>query len=746
MSRDTATRRDFGDLAADPGREIEPYDTRTDAALVASRHQPADVYSEVDAGRHTIYPTRIYQGQDEPRQRVQDRAVDLLDRSGGGERTLRPFQYLTDIHAWPAIGSIGFAAMGVGVHSEPWHPWIAGAMIPLGFAGLGFSGAAHLMAIKNNSEADPIMTRGAALVGIGLIAGGTACATGISWITGMLAAAALGISYTGWHLWRHHKLQRQREFVIDQTAAENSGAAPIAGPLPPSLPPGPRQVSFEAMRLHEAFEDLKVTPIVIKSLRESGEDTHTAVIALPAGSNITPSWIIGKRAEIANNLRCQHLEITRTGAKDEVQITWFDGDDKLADTILWPGTTNTSFEQPIALGLFENLAIVTETFLWNHALVAGATDNGKSGVINVILCSTLPCIDVVRIGIDCKPGAPELGPYRRVMYKLATNAEEGMRVLRGIKAAIKVRGEFIGLESEIGEDNEDGVPVRKWDPKYGPYLLVPIDELAELTREFPEAGKILESIRQIGRYVGVHCLDATQYPSKGVFGGKTDPRQQYQIRIGMSCPEPTSINVIFGAGAQGNGWRLEELKHKGSFMIKSRAHKQPRDARAYYITDETIARMVNEWDGKVPDLDKLSADAFDEAYNAEPEQPKKPGGPGRGRSRNDDYDDGFDDVSGLFDDRPVRTLHDVSQLRYPRRPGQRFGEPVEQHLIVMWETFAASAAGRTVDDLVDLKQPRLTSRDSIRKVLRAWVGAGYAWKSESGTYYPVPETADEMAR
>jgi S-DNA-T family DNA segregation ATPase FtsK/SpoIIIE len=485
----------------------------------------------------------------------------------------------------------------------------------------------------------------------------------------------------------------------------------------------------------QAFEDMKIAPIRIKMIRESGEDTRTAVVVLPPGSNISPQAIIGKRKELMNNLGCRHIEIVPTGPKNEIQVTWFDGDDEsLADTILWPGPSITSFEEPIPLGLFENLEVVEQCFLWLHALIAGATDNGKSGVVNVILCTTLPCTDVVRIGIDCKDGAPELGPYRKVMFHLATNPEEGMRTLNGVRAIIKARGEFLGTESEPSDDNEDGVPVRKWDTKYGPYILVPLDELAELTREYgEEAGKQLESIRQLGRYVGVHSLDATQYPSKGVFGGKTDPRQQYQVRIGMSCPEAASINVIFGTGAQSAGWRLEQLKYKGSFMIKSRSHQYPRNARAYYITDETIAAMVKEWTGKVPDLDDMSAEAFHAAH-AMPLKPK--GGPNRpgGRRGVEDEDQEQPYVSS---DHQVR-LHVVPNVRYPSKDPNRRGEPVEAHLSELWKAFS-SRPSSSVDELVDLKLPRLTSRDPVRKWLRQWVTAGYAWKSADGRYYPEPD-------
>jgi S-DNA-T family DNA segregation ATPase FtsK/SpoIIIE len=678
-----------------------------------------------------------YQGYVHPHQVLPEHFTNRLDRRPGGQRTLRPFQYLNDIHAWPGIGALAFTGAGFGVHGQAWHEVIGGAMLGLGFIGLGFSGIAHLSATANQphsageeaAQPDVHITRGAALLGIGAIAGGTACAAGPTWISFMMLVPELAAGYIGWHLWRHHKVRHERADIISYTAAANPGApmppvgVPAGIPMPGSLP---QIVSWEASRLHDAFEDLGISPITIRAIVEAGPDAHTATIALPSGSNTSPDAIMRKKQQLVTNLGCRHVEIVRGNSGNEIELTWFDGEDHLADTVLWPGPSTTSFEEPIPLGLFENLQTVEQSLLWNHTLIAGDTDNGKSGVMNVIVCSTLPHKNVVRIGIDCKPGAPELGPYRKVMWNLATSPEQGMRSLRGLLAVIKVRGQSIGIdEYAILDDDDIDVPVRKWDTKYGPYILAPIDELAELTSEFPNAAKWLRRIRQIGRYVGVFCLDATQYPEKEVFGSSTAARKQYQVRIGLHCSETGTINVILGAGAQGKGWRLDELRHKGSFMIKSREHAQPRAARAYYITDQMIADMVNRWAPECPTLDDLSASAFREAYDADLEaEDDGPAGPGgghgiRGTEAGDTRGESF-------------RLHVVPTVRYPD------GTVVEQNWQRLWKEFS-TRPNASVDELVDLRIERLTSRDSVRKALRAWILRGYAWTDDAGKYYPNPD-------
>lgn len=698
-----------------PSRRAAPIDTR--------HAQPYTVTAGHDG----------YQGYVHPHQILPDHFTDHLDRRPGGQRTLRPFQYLNDIHAWPALGALAFTGAGFGVHGHAWHEVIGGVMLGVGFVGLGFSGIAHLAATANPPHgthdepvhADVHMTRGTALLGLGLIAGGTACAAGPSWISAMMLVPELGAFYYAWHQWRHHKTLAQRADIISYTAAANPGAPmpPVGVPMPVAMP---QIVSWEASRLHDAFDGLNISPITIRSITGAGRDAYTAIIALPPGTNTSPDALMRKKPQLITNLGCRHVEIVRGGPGNEIELTWYDGEDRLGDTILWPGPTSTTFEDPIPLGLFENLQAVEQSLLWNHTLVAGDTDNGKSGVMNVILCSTLPHRDVVRIGMDCKPGAPELGPYRKVMYKLATSPAEGVLVLNGLLAIIKARGQFIGIDEDaIVEGDDVEVPVRKWDPKYGPYILASIDELAELTAEYPQVAKILRRIRQIGRYVGLFCLDATQYPEKEVFGSSTGARKQYQVRIGLSCSESGTINVILGAGAQGKGWRLDELKHKGSFMIKSREHAHPRAARAYYVTDQMIADMVNRYAAECPDLDELSAAAFDEAYNAEPEtEDGGPTGPQGGHGITSTQ-------AGDTRTEPFR-LHVVPAIRYPD------GSTVEENWQQLWKEFAARP-NASVDELVDLQIYRLTSRDSVRKALRAWILRGYAWTDEAGKYYANPD-------
>ncbi len=639
-------------------------------------------------------------------------------------------------HLWQAPTCIAYSALGWWTHSEPMHTWL---MLPFLAGGVALPIGAFLAHHKHGQDADKLLTRSLSIGGLIGLAGAAAVGAGFSGISGMatfLLAAASTLVGVGW---RQHRLQSARDFAVDHTAAAMSHTPAPAPPQPPNGQPAPN-MSIEEWRLHEAFRALRIEPIHVAELTHTGKNTFTATIILPAGKNTSPARVAAQWDQLATNLRCRHVEVV-PGENKSVVVTVFYGRDNLIDGIPMPlDALNTSFEQPVTLGCFENLDPVIESFLWNHTLIAGATDNGKSGVMNAILCQTIACQDLVRIGADCKPGAPELGPYRRLFHYLADNPDDAMRMLRGIQNIIKARGKFLESQSIPSELNEEGIPVKKWRREFGPYLFVPIDELAELTREVPESTQILESIRQLGRYVGIHMLEATQSPGRKVFGGRTDPRQQFQIRIGLRCPEATAINLIFGTGAQSRGWHLQLLKHKGSFMIASRLHEHPRPARAYWVSDEQIARLVNEYASLVPQLDDLSAQAFEEAFEDDDEDdappPGPPNRPGRGR----------DDSTG-----PGRQHEGGRRLRVVPQFPDRTPVPAKER--ALWELLlAAGENGATPSELsrrATIAGHTFSSESWVRKTVRTWDDLDHLFsekESREWRYWPKPQTSSAAAR
>nr|WP_239069575.1 FtsK/SpoIIIE domain-containing protein [Streptomyces sp. SID13666] len=359
--------------------------------------------------------------------------------------------------------------------------------------------------------------------------------------------------------------------------------------------------------------------------------------------------------------------------------------DPLASPIDWPGPSITSIEQPLTLGVYPDGSTILIDLSEDHVLVGGGTNQGKSAAVNVIIGDLVSCDDVQILGIDMKPGALELGPWRKNLLMLADNAEQARQVLAAVKAEMIRRGQYLAtLRGPNGE------PVRKWTSKHGPYWVLIIDELAELLRQAPDVLNELVTINQVARAMGIRVVAATQSPSEQAFGGKgTDARQQYGTRVGLPVHETTPINMIYGAGALGAGWRLDWLDKPGKVMVSSARYGEPNEGRCYWMSDARIVATSNAHATANP------------GPGPEPEDDPTPpaprgGGPG-----------------GI---RP--TLRSV-----PVFPN---GEEIPGRRVPLWRALQqAGDAGLTLNDVVAMDLDGYAARTSVQAPLAQWAAKGW---------------------
>ncbi len=195
-------------------------------------------------------------------------------------------------------------------------------------------------------------------------------------------------------------------------------------------------------------------------------------------------------------------------------------------------------ELPIALGK----TISNETYLFDlakmpHILVAGATGQGKSVGVNVIITSLLykkhPA-ELKFVFID--PKKVELNLYsiieKHYLAKLPneeepviTNIQKVKYTLSSINIEMDSRYDLLkkAHTRNIKEYNKKFTS-RRLNPmkghKYMPYIVVIIDEFADLIMT---AGKEIElpiaRIAQLARAVGIHMIIATQRPSVTIITG-----------------------------------------------------------------------------------------------------------------------------------------------------------------------------------------------------------------------------------
>ncbi len=195
-------------------------------------------------------------------------------------------------------------------------------------------------------------------------------------------------------------------------------------------------------------------------------------------------------------------------------------------------------ELPIALGK----TISNETFLIDlakmpHILVAGATGQGKSVGINVVITSLLYKLHPSQLKfVFIDPKKVELNLYsvleKHYLAKLPnddepviTDIQKVKYTLNSLNVEMDQRYDLLKKAHARNVKEYNGKFIsRRLNPEKGhrfmPYIVVVIDEFADLIMT---AGKEIElpiaRIAQLARAVGIHMIIATQRPSTNIITG-----------------------------------------------------------------------------------------------------------------------------------------------------------------------------------------------------------------------------------
>ena len=235
-------------------------------------------------------------------------------------------------------------------------------------------------------------------------------------------------------------------------------------------------------------------------------------------------------------------------------------------------------------------AVWTDLARMPHLLIAGTTGSGKSGCINTVLTSVLLRAtpdDVRMILID--PKRIELSYYESIPHLLTpvvSSPKEASAVLQNVIAEMERRYERLSLvrARNLPEANR-ALKARGDDPL--PYLLVVIDELADLMMISPQAVEdAVIRLAQKSRAVGIHLVLATQRPSVDVITGMI--KANVPSRIAFAVSSQTDSRVILDtAGA-------ESLLGQGDMLFKPLGTSRLQRVQGAYVTEEEIALVVEQ--------------------------------------------------------------------------------------------------------------------------------------------------------
>jgi S-DNA-T family DNA segregation ATPase FtsK/SpoIIIE len=253
-----------------------------------------------------------------------------------------------------------------------------------------------------------------------------------------------------------------------------------------------------------------------------------------------------------------------------------------------PGTAS-----PLSVWLGKDIsgnAVWTDLARMPHLLIAGTTGSGKSGCINTLLTSILLRAtpdDVRMILID--PKRIELGFYESIPHLLTpvvSSPKEASAVLQNVVAEMERRYERLSLvrARNLPEANRL-FRARGDDPL--PYLLVVIDELADLMMVSPQAVEdAVIRLAQKSRAVGIHLVLATQRPSVDVITGMIKANVPSRIAFAVSSQTDSRV-ILDGAGA-------ESLLGQGDMLFKPLGTSRLQRVQGAFVTEEEIALIVEQ--------------------------------------------------------------------------------------------------------------------------------------------------------
>jgi FtsK/SpoIIIE family len=311
----------------------------------------------------------------------------------------------------------------------------------------------------------------------------------------------------------------------------------------------------------------------------------TAVLDLPV--NLDRAKLRAGWPRVASGLGVQGEFALSDGALTNQLVARFIEGDPLSAVVPYERTPGSRFTEPVLLGVDRFLNQVWLDLAYSHTLVAGSSKFGKSTLTRSVVVQLAERPDVVLYGMDLKPGAPELTPMLPVLQDLAQTPEQAHALLDWLRRELDERGEILASAGD-----------QEWDPqRHGrPALWVIQDELAELVRQGDvgewkknPASKKQESLLALMRFAGMHMLSATQQPSRKVFGGATDARGNYSIRLSTRMNDPDHRRFVFGNTP---GWEPGKLDAPGKFLLQSPDHQVPAPYKGMWLTGDEFKAEV----------------------------------------------------------------------------------------------------------------------------------------------------------
>lgn len=260
-----------------------------------------------------------------------------------------------------------------------------------------------------------------------------------------------------------------------------------------------------------------------------------------------------------------------------------------------------------------------------HLLVAGATGSGKSVTIHAMIASLLyrNTPETLRF-IMVDPKRVELTLYNDIPHLLTPVITDAKKAILALRWAIKEMERRYGiLEAEQVRDihsyhknvvlpayeaahrKGDVAPEDASLPDRMPYIVIVVDELADLMQSYPrELEAAIVRLAQMSRAVGIHLILSTQRPSVNVITGLI--KANIPTRIALQVSSQIDSRTILDQGG------AEKLLGAGDMLYLSGDRAKPVRLQAPFISEEEVKKIAQHWRKQGSSLDATAAISFEE--------------------------------------------------------------------------------------------------------------------------------------
>lgn len=248
-----------------------------------------------------------------------------------------------------------------------------------------------------------------------------------------------------------------------------------------------------------------------------------------------------------------------------------------------------------------------------HILVAGTTGAGKSIMIHDFITSLLYRCGPERLRfIMIDPKRVELTVYNSIPHLLTpviTDAKKAILAMKWLAKEMERRYNILETEAvrDIASYHENVVSpaIAKADssseeekmPEAMPYIIVVIDELADIMATYPrELESGIVRLAQMSRAVGIHLILSTQRPSVKVITGLI--KANIPARVAFQVASQIDSRTILDMGG------AEKLLGAGDMLFLSGEMSKPRRIQAPMISESEVKKVVahaaRQGEGQIP--------------------------------------------------------------------------------------------------------------------------------------------------